>query len=99
MASTQYKTQTKSSRPVIPTPPTASEELHNEVVSKMTAHFSNVLTPTVMIANRKGAYATVINATYDNVPLEQLLGTVNAKVATEQVLTAISAGYSAVSSK
>ena len=87
---------TKQTKPVIATPATATEALHQEVVTAFTAHFSNVLTPTIMITSRKGAYATVINGTYKGVSLEQTLGTVNAKVATEQVLGAISAQISAV---
>ena len=91
--------KTKSTRPVIPTPANASEELHHSLVGKMVSHYSEILTPTIMIANRKGAYATVINTTIDNTPLEQILGTTNAKVATEQVLQAVTAQYSAITTK
>ena len=91
--------QYTAKKPAIPTPITATEQLHNEVVASLTAHYEKVLTPTLMIAHRKGAYATVINSTYDGVILEQVLGTSNAKIATEQILTAITAKYSAISSK
>ncbi len=87
---------TKSSRQVIPTPTTATTELHTATVTRATTHFTKILTPELMIAHRKGAYALVINSTYDNIPLEQLLGTINAKIATEEVLNNISATISAV---
>jgi hypothetical protein len=83
-------------RASIPTPTTATLELHNSIVASFTAHFAEILTPALMIAHRKGCYATVINATYGGIPLEQTLGSENAKTATEQVLNAIQARYSAV---
>jgi hypothetical protein len=96
MANVTYK---KPSRPVIPTPETASEELHNSLVAQMTAHYTPILTANILMANRKGAYAMVINSTIDNTPLEQLIGTQNAKVATEQVLSAVTKQFSAISTK
>ena len=91
------KSFTPAPRTVIPTPATATMELHNDIVASFTAHFTGILTPELMIAHRKGCYATVINATtYDGKSLEQILGTDNAKIATEQVLNAIQARYSAV---
>jgi len=86
----------KPNKQTIPTPATATEELHNSFVAHFTNHFAKVLTPTIMITARKGAYATVINSTYDNTPIEQVLGSDNAKALTEQVLNNISAGISAV---
>jgi hypothetical protein len=83
-------------RATIPTPTTATMELHNSIVSSFVSHFAGILTPELMIAHRKGCYATVINATYAGIPLEQTLGTDNAKLATEQVLNDIQARYSAV---
>ena len=83
-------------RATIPTPTTATMELHNSIVSSFVSHFAGILTPELMIAHRKGCYATVINATYAGIPLEQTLGTDNAKLATEQVLNDIQARYSTV---
>ena len=83
-------------RATIPTPTTATMELHNSIVSSFVSHFAEILTPALMIAHRKGCYATVINATYAGIPLEQTLGTDNAKLATEQVLNDIQARYSTV---
>ena len=81
---------------IIPTPATATEELHNSLVASYTNHFSGILTPELMIAHRKGCYATVINATQGGLTLEAQLGTNNAKIATEQILNTIQACYSAV---
>ena len=80
----------------IPTPESATDELHNKLVQAITLHYIEILTPTLMITHRKGCYATVINSTYDNKPIEQLLGTNNAKILTEQVLNNISASFSTV---
>ena len=80
----------------IPTPATASQELHNTLVNAYTAHFATILKPEVLIASRKASYATVINGTYNGQRLEELLGTENAKVATEQVLNNITASISVV---
>lgn len=90
------KAFTPAPRATIPTPVTATMELHNSIVASFTAHFAGILTPELMIAHRKGCYATVINATYAGIPLEQTLGSDNAKIATEQVLNTIQARYSAV---
>lgn len=84
-------------KPITPTPATATNELHNSLVASYTNHFSGILTPELMIAHRKGCYATVINATtQEGLTLEVQLGTNNAKVATEQILNAIQARYSVV---
>ena len=85
-----------TAKAVIPTPATASEELHNRLVQAMSLHYMQLLTPELMIAHRKGCYATIINSTFDNTPIEQLIGTANAKVATEEVLNNISRSFSAV---
>ena len=87
---------TKQTRTTIATPATASEELHTTLVQAYTAHFSKVLTPTLMISQRKGCYATVINATSNGVSLEANLGTINAKIATEQILAGVARAYSEV---
>lgn len=80
----------------VPTPQGASHELHQSLVESFTAHFAKVLTPELMIAHRKGAYATVINATTGGKTLEELLGTDNAKLAVEQILNDIQSAYSVV---
>jgi len=88
----------KQQRPTIPTPATATEALHTSVVTAYTKHFAGVLTPTLMISSRKACYATVINGVMDGKPLEQILGTDNAKIATEQILSNITATISTVPS-
>ena len=90
------KAFTPAPRTVIPTPATATMELHNSIVSSFVPHSLEMLTLALMIAHREGCYATVINATYAGESLEQTLGSDNAKIATEQVLNAIQARYSAV---
>ena len=86
----------KPKRAIVPTPTTATEALHTQLVQAMSLHYMPLLTAELLIANRKGCYATVINSTYDNTPIEQLLGTVNAKFATEQVLENLTHSISAV---
>jgi hypothetical protein len=83
-------------RAVIPTPNACTEEVFNKTVAILSSHYSTVLTPTTMITARKGCYATVINSTIDDVPLEQFMGSVNAQVATEIVLNAVKRSYSAI---
>ena len=99
MSYTNNKTKsTQYSRPVVATPASASEALHQSLVVAYTAHFSGILSADLLISNRKACYATVINGTMDGKPLEQLLGTENAKVATEQILQGITANISTVPS-
>lgn len=88
--------QTKQQRPIVQTPATATDALHTSLVASYTKHFSTILTPALMIAHRKGAYATVINGTSNGQTLETQLGTANAKIATEQILNNITAGFSVV---
>ncbi len=52
----------------------------------MILHYGQILTTELLIGNRKGCYAVIINSTYEGALLEQLLGTGNAKLATESVL-------------
>jgi len=61
-----------------------------------TEHFAGILTPELMIAHRTGCYATVINGTQGGLKLEAILGTDNAKVATEEILNNISASIAVV---
>ena len=84
-------------RPTIPTPATATQELHNTIVETYTAHFKPILTPELLIAHRKACYATVINGTVSGATMEQQLGSNNAKVATEEVLNNITSSFSVVS--
>lgn len=86
---------TKSTK--IPTPQHVTEEVFNDYVEGYTNHFAKILTPELMIAHRKGCYATVINGTFRGNTLEESLGTDNAKVATERILNTIASRYSAVS--
>lgn len=81
---------------VIPTPATATEELHNKLVIAMTLHYGQILTTELLIGNRKGCYAVIINSTYEGTLLEQLLGTGNAKLATEAVLHNLTADISTI---
>jgi len=77
-----------------PTPTNATEALHTKLVQAITLHYINVLTPELLIAHRKGCYAVIINSTYDTQPIEKLIGTNNAKLATEQVLKNLTANFS-----
>ena len=86
-------------RAIIATPATANAELHNSIVASMVTHFTPLLGVDLMVANRKGCYATVINSTINGISLENTLGTVKAKAATEEVLTAISANISTITIK
>ena len=88
---------TQANRPVVPTPAGATDALHNSTVEAYSKHFTGILTPQLLIANRKNCYATVINGTTNGLPLEQILGTENAKVATEQILNNLTAEISKVS--
>jgi len=90
-----YNTK-KPTRAIIPTPAEATEELHREVVESAITHFTPVLTPTLLIGSRKSCYAVVINSTYDNKPLDQLLGSDNAKHATEQILAGLTLAISTI---
>ncbi len=97
-----YKNNNKSqytqpARQVVATPATATQELHTQTVEAFTAHFTPILTPALLIGHRKGCYSAVINGTVAGVPLEQILGSDNAKVATEQVLANLTADMSVVS--
>lgn len=85
-----------TARPEIATPADATEELHTAMVNAYTAHFSGILSADLMISQRKACYATVINGTMNGKPLEQILGTKNAKIATQDILDNITAGISAV---
>jgi len=89
----------KQTRPTIATPTTATEELHTNIVSKLTTHYAKHLKIDSLLSNRKGCYAMVINSTINGISLEATLGTVNAKVATEQILSAITSKYSAITIK
>lgn len=73
----------------IPAPAEATLEYCQAIESAFTTHFEPILTAELLIAHRKGCYATVINSMYDNKPLEQLVGTANAKLLTERVLNNI----------
>jgi len=83
-------------RPVVPTPATASEELHAELVTKYTTHFKAIISLDMLLANRKSVFGLVINSHHNNLTLEQALGSVNATIATGQVLDAIIAEYQEV---
>lgn len=83
--------QNKPVRKVIPTPASASEELHADLVKRYSAHFTKVLDVNTLISSRKGCYATIINATHNGLTLEEALGSVNAQVATSDILTTITA--------
>ena len=88
-----FKQPTKQSTP---TPASCTEAIFDSAVTDLTKHYTKVLTPTIMITARKGAYATVINSTYKSLPLDQVLGTDNAKVVTEMVLANISRTISTI---
>lgn len=83
-------------KPIIPTPANATREVHDEAIVAYTAHFTKILTPTIMLTNSKGCFATVINAPRAGKTLEEQLGTDNATVATKAILANIQASYSTV---
>ena len=87
---------TKSTKTVIPTPATATEELHERLVIAITLHYTKILTPELLIAHRKGCYAVIINSTWEGSPIEYVLGSANAKVLTEQVLNNLLADISTI---
>ena len=91
-----YTKSPKAQRPIIQTPANATEALHASTVKAYTAHFAGILTPELMISQRKGCYATVINGTMNGQSLEAILGTENAKFATQQVLESITASIAVV---
>ena len=95
-----YKQQTQTKRPTIPTPETATEELHADVVSSIVSTFVTAIKQEAIIhylvSERKGLYALIINTVYKGQSLETTLGTVNAKQATEDVLRGLSAGIFSV---
>jgi len=93
-----YKQQ-PSKNTIIPAPVTATKEFCQATEKAFIEHFATVLTPSIMIAHRKGAYATVINATVNGIQLDQAIGTVYAKELTEAVLNGISQRFSAVEVK
>lgn len=91
------KSNTKSpARAITPTPANATQELHNATVEAYTRHFASILTPELLIAHRTGCYATVINGTQAGLKLEAILGTDNAKLATEEILNNITASIAVV---
>ena len=89
--------QTKSSRPIVAQPATATPEVCQALEAKLVAHYTPILTPALMIAHRNGCYATVINSTISGIDLTNTVGTAYAKEMTEAVLKAITANISAVS--
>lgn len=80
------KDSTKQARPVVNTPADFTEANYNKLVEDFSAHFTTAIPPTIMIGNRKGAYACIINGTYQGIALEAIAGTVNAKAITNAVM-------------
>jgi len=91
-----YKKPVKAS---IPTPASATQDTCEQTEEAILAHYREVLTLPLLVSNRKGCYATIINSTINGQPLEQVVGTDNAKFMTETVLNKISASFSAIEIK
>ena len=91
-----YKPATKT---VTPTPATLTEEIFNNTVALVRSHYEPIITPELLITNRRGIYALIINSTVDGNSLETALGTANAKACTETVLNTLSARISTITTK
>ena len=87
---------TKAKRPVIPTPTTATQELHDLTVARIVAHYQPILGLDLLIGHRSSCYGLIINSTVEGAKLESLLGSTNAKVATEQALEALLGSVSVI---
>ena len=79
---------------IIPTPVSLTEAQFNTTISIMVAHYSTILTTELLIAHRKGCYASIINTTINGVALDVVLGSTNAKVATEMALSELTTAIS-----
>ena len=90
---------TKYTRPTIQAPATATLEACTALEAKLTTHYAKHLKIDSLLANRKGCYAMVINSTINDTSLENTVGTANAKLLTENVLTAITAKYTSITIK
>lgn len=86
----------KPQRQIIQAPSTATEEVCKALEAKLTTHYSKHLKIDALLANRKGCYAMVINSTINDTTLENTVGTANAKLMTENVLTAVTAKYTTI---
>lgn len=70
----------------VATPATATPEFCQALEVKLINHYADKLTPELLIAHRKGCYATVINSRIAGVDLTNTIGTDYAKEMTEAVL-------------
>lgn len=91
--------QSKTQRAVIATPPTATVEVCQATETTLVTHYTKLLTPELVIGSRKGTYALVINSSIDGMPLEQMVGTENAKFMTENVLSAVTSNLSTITTQ
>jgi len=80
-------------KPTFNQPSTWTQQHSNEMVEDYSAHFTNVLSLNTILANRSGCYATIINAQQVvdekgtlSLPMDQEVGTANAKSMTETIL-------------
>lgn len=89
-----YKNNNQSK---IARPASATNEFCQGLEAKLVAHYEKILTPALLIANRKGCYATVINSTISTIPLVDTVGSDICKVLTETVLNKITASISTIS--
>ena len=81
----------KPQRPVVAQPVGLTQSTMDTIVTAFTSHFSKVVSPDILIANRKAVYALVINGTdTSGNSLEQLVGSENAKAMTEVILNSMS---------
>ena len=80
-------------RATIAIPATATQELEDELVAKYTTYFTGVFTKELLVAFSTPCFSTVMNITNkDGKKLEHLLGSDNAKAATNLILTALLTG-------
>jgi len=87
----------KTQRAVISAPANSDAKHRDAVFASCYNHFSKVLTPELIIANRKACYATIINAKDTNgIKLEALVGSVHAKDITEAVIDSITTTMSTI---
>ena len=87
-------TNNKSTK--VATPATATPAFCQALEADIVAHYEPILTPDLLIGNRKGCYATVINSTISGINLTNTIGTDYAKEMTEAVLNRLTANISAI---
>jgi hypothetical protein len=70
----------------IPTPSTCTEEVFNKLATALVAHYEPLISTNLLITNRRDVYGLIINTVVDGTTLENVVGSINAKVLTERTL-------------